>query len=92
MLKMRLQLYRNPQMDQSCSENELEPVEMGSPFVLDTYAIDGRTPLMTSVCNCDHRIAELVILYHKIFLCKRNIFAILEFCLKMARILIFHEP
>lgn len=47
-------------MDQSCLDIELEPAEMGSPFVLDTYATDGRTPLMTAVCNCDHRIAELV--------------------------------
>lgn len=61
MMKMRLQLYRSLQMDQSLKDAEIEPVEMGSPFLMDTYAIDGRTPLMTAVCNGDQRIAELLL-------------------------------
>jgi hypothetical protein len=34
---------------------------MGSPFLLDTYAVDGRTPLMSSVCRGDQRVAEMLL-------------------------------
>jgi hypothetical protein len=57
-MKMRLQLYRNTQMDQSFNDSDLEPVEIGSPFLLDTYAVDGRTPLMTAVSKQQQNIAE----------------------------------
>ncbi|KAI6202441.1 Protein kinase domain containing protein [Aphelenchoides besseyi] len=55
MLKFRIQLFSLDQNDQ------LIPTEIGSPLLLDTYAINGRTPLMTAVCNIQTEIVELLL-------------------------------
>lgn len=53
LLKLRLQLYSTDPIN-----GQLATAEIGSPFLLDTYAEDGRTPLMVAVCNCHQKIAE----------------------------------
>ncbi|KAI6181608.1 Non-specific serine/threonine protein kinase [Aphelenchoides besseyi] len=53
--QFRIQLFSLDQNDQ------LIPTEIGSPLLLDTYAINGRTPLMTAVCNIQTEIVELLL-------------------------------
>ncbi|KAI6219497.1 Protein kinase domain containing protein [Aphelenchoides fujianensis] len=55
LLKFRIQLYALDSSDQ------LIPAEVGIPFLLDTYATNGRTALMTAVCNVQTEIVELLL-------------------------------
>lgn len=51
-IQFRIQLYA---LD---SNDQLIPAEVGTPFLLDTYATNGRTALMTAVCKVQTEIVE----------------------------------
>ncbi|CAD5212334.1 unnamed protein product [Bursaphelenchus xylophilus] len=55
LLEFKTQLYRQNEV------GNIEPAQMGSPFLLDTYAVNGRTPLMTAVCNQNEDIVEVLL-------------------------------
>ncbi|CAD5207709.1 unnamed protein product [Bursaphelenchus okinawaensis] len=55
LVEFKTQLYRQNEL------GEMEPLQHGSPFLLDTYAVNGRTPLMTGVCNQNENIVEVLL-------------------------------